>query len=61
MHLEEPRLTGPQALLKRATDALVSAVGLVLISPVMLLISHRHSHDLPRAGAVHPGAGGARW
>jgi exopolysaccharide biosynthesis polyprenyl glycosylphosphotransferase len=39
LHLEEPRLTGPQALLKRATDVLVAAVGLVLISPLLLVIA----------------------
>jgi len=39
LHLEEPRLTGPQALLKRATDIFVAGVGLVLISPLLLLIA----------------------
>jgi exopolysaccharide biosynthesis polyprenyl glycosylphosphotransferase len=39
MHLEEPRLTGPQALIKRGTDIVVSAMGLILISPLMLLIA----------------------
>ena len=38
LHLEEPRLTGPQALLKRGTDVLVASIGLLLISPVLLLI-----------------------
>lgn len=39
LHLEEPRLTGPQALLKRATDVLVASIGLLLISPLLLLIA----------------------
>jgi len=39
MHLEEPRLTGPQALLKRATDVVVSGVGLVLVAPLMAVIT----------------------
>jgi len=38
LHLEEPRLTGPQALLKRGTDVFVSALGLVLLAPFMLII-----------------------
>lgn len=38
LHLEEPRLTGPQALIKRATDAAVASVGLLVISPLLLLI-----------------------
>ena len=38
LHLEEPRLTGPQALLKRATDVLVAGLGLLLISPLLLVI-----------------------
>ncbi len=38
LHLEEPRLTGPQSLLKRGTDILVAAVGLVVISPLLLII-----------------------
>jgi len=38
MHLEEPRLTGPQALLKRGTDVLVSGLGMLLLAPLMLLI-----------------------
>ena len=39
LHLDEPRLTGPQALLKRATDIFVSGLGLLLISPLLLLIA----------------------
>ncbi len=39
LHLEEPRLTGPQAVLKRATDVFVAAVGLLLISPLLLVIA----------------------
>lgn len=38
LHLEEPRLTGPQALLKRATDLLVASIGLLVISPLLLVI-----------------------
>ncbi len=38
LHLEEPRLTGPQAMLKRGTDLLVAAAGLVVISPLLLMI-----------------------
>lgn len=38
LHLEEPRLTGPQASLKRMTDIIVSALGLLLLSPFLLLI-----------------------
>ncbi|MEZ5184663.1 MAG: sugar transferase [Candidatus Nanopelagicales bacterium] len=39
LHLEEPRLTGPQALLKRGTDIFVASVGLLLISPLLVLIA----------------------
>lgn len=38
LHLEEPRLTGPQASLKRATDILISSIGLVVLSPLLLII-----------------------
>ncbi len=38
LHLEEPRLTGPQASIKRATDIVVSALGLVFLSPLLLVI-----------------------
>lgn len=38
LHLEEPRLTGPQALLKRGTDIVVSSLGLVLLAPLMVAI-----------------------
>lgn len=38
LHFEEPRLTGPQALIKRGTDVFVSSLGLLLISPLLLLI-----------------------
>ncbi|HRY10477.1 MAG TPA: sugar transferase [Candidatus Nanopelagicales bacterium] len=38
LHLDEPRLTGPRALVKRATDVLVAGVGLVVISPLLLII-----------------------
>lgn len=38
LHLDEPRLTGPQALLKRGTDVLVAGLGLLLIAPLLLLI-----------------------
>ncbi len=39
MHLEEPRLTGPKALLKRATDVVFAGVGLILVAPLMALIA----------------------
>ncbi len=39
MHLEEPRLTGPQAVLKRATDVIISGVGLILVAPLMAVIA----------------------
>lgn len=39
LHLEEPRLTGPQALAKRGTDILVAGLGLIVISPLLLLIA----------------------
>ncbi len=38
LHLEEPRLTGPQALLKRGNDILVASLGLLVISPLLLVI-----------------------
>lgn len=38
LHLEEPRLTGPQALIKRATDLLVASLGLLVISPLLVVI-----------------------
>lgn len=38
LHLEEPRLTGPRAILKRATDVIVAGLGLLLISPLLLAI-----------------------
>lgn len=38
LHLEEPRLTGSQAAVKRATDLLAAGIGLVLISPLLLVI-----------------------
>ncbi len=39
LHLEEPRLTGPQALIKRGTDIVVAALGLLLVSPLLLAIA----------------------
>lgn len=39
LHLEEPRLTGPQALMKRGTDVIVAAVGLLFVAPLLLLIA----------------------
>lgn len=39
LHLDEPRLTGPQALVKRGTDVFVAVLGLLLISPLLLLIA----------------------
>jgi exopolysaccharide biosynthesis polyprenyl glycosylphosphotransferase len=37
LHLEEPRLAGPQAIIKRGFDLVVSIVLLVLLSPVLLV------------------------
>jgi exopolysaccharide biosynthesis polyprenyl glycosylphosphotransferase len=38
LHLEEPRLAGPRALLKRAFDLTFSVLLLVLLAPLMILI-----------------------
>lgn len=38
LHLEEPRLTGPQALVKRGTDVIIASLGLLVISPLLLVI-----------------------
>lgn len=38
LHLEEPRLTGPQALFKRVMDVVAAGLGLLLISPLLLVI-----------------------
>jgi len=38
LHLEEPRLTGLQSSLKRATDIIFSMLGLLFLSPFLLLI-----------------------
>jgi exopolysaccharide biosynthesis polyprenyl glycosylphosphotransferase len=39
LHVEEPHFTGPRRVVKRTTDIVLTAVGLVLISPVLLLIA----------------------
>lgn len=39
LHLEEPRLTGPRAILKRATDVLAASLGLLIIAPLLLMIA----------------------
>jgi exopolysaccharide biosynthesis polyprenyl glycosylphosphotransferase len=39
LHLEEPRLTGPRALMKRGTDVIVAALGLIFTSPLLLVIA----------------------
>jgi exopolysaccharide biosynthesis polyprenyl glycosylphosphotransferase len=39
LHVEEPHFTGPRRVVKRTTDILLTAVGLVVISPVLLLIA----------------------
>lgn len=37
LHLEEPRLAGPQAIVKRGFDLVVSVLLLVILSPLLLL------------------------
>lgn len=39
LHIEEPHFTGPRRVVKRTTDLALTAVGLVLISPLLLLIA----------------------
>ena len=39
LHIEEPHFTGPRRVVKRTTDIVLTAVGLVIISPVLLLIA----------------------
>ncbi len=39
LHLDEPSLTGPKRALKRGLDLLVAVPGLLLLSPVVLLIA----------------------
>jgi exopolysaccharide biosynthesis polyprenyl glycosylphosphotransferase len=39
IHLDEPRLTGPRRFVKRVFDLVVATVGLLLLSPLMLLIA----------------------
>jgi len=39
LHVEEPHFTGWRRLLKRATDLVITSVGLVVISPLLLLIA----------------------
>ena len=45
--LRQPEFTGPQRLLKRVTGALVAAVALVLLLPVMLTIAFFVRRDSP--------------
>jgi exopolysaccharide biosynthesis polyprenyl glycosylphosphotransferase len=39
LHVEEPHFTGWRRLLKRATDLVITSIGLVVISPLLLLIA----------------------
>ncbi len=39
LHVEEPHFTGPRRVVKRTTDIALTAVGLVVISPLVLLIA----------------------
>ena len=39
LHIEEPHFTGPRRAVKRTTDILLTGVGLLVISPLMLLIA----------------------
>ena len=39
LHIEEPHFTGPRRVVKRTTDIVLTAVGLVVISPLLLLIA----------------------
>jgi exopolysaccharide biosynthesis polyprenyl glycosylphosphotransferase len=39
LHVEEPRFTGWRRLIKRASDILLTSVGLLIISPLMLAIA----------------------
>ena len=39
LHIEEPHFTGPRRVVKRTTDILLTAVGVVVISPVLMLIA----------------------
>lgn len=38
LHLEEPRLTGPQSAIKRAVDLLVATLGLILLLPALVIV-----------------------
>lgn len=39
LHIEEPHFTGPRRVVKRTTDIALTAVGLVTISPLLLLLA----------------------
>ena len=39
LHIEEPHFTGPRRVVKRTTDIVLTALGLVVISPLLLLIA----------------------
>lgn len=39
LHIEEPHFTGPRRVVKRTTDIVLTALGLVVVSPVLLLIA----------------------
>ena len=39
LHIEEPHFTGPRRVVKRTTDIALTAVGLVVISPLLLILA----------------------
>jgi exopolysaccharide biosynthesis polyprenyl glycosylphosphotransferase len=39
LHIEEPHFTGPRRVVKRTTDIVLTALGLVVISPLLLAIA----------------------
>ena len=39
LHIEEPHFTGPRRVVKRTTDIALTAVGLVVISPLLLVLA----------------------
>ena len=39
LHIEEPHFTGPRRVVKRTTDIVLTAVGVVLISPLLLVLA----------------------
>jgi exopolysaccharide biosynthesis polyprenyl glycosylphosphotransferase len=39
LHVEEPHFTGPRRVVKRTTDILLTVVGLVVVSPLLLVVA----------------------